>query len=141
MFLGEYIHTIDTKGRLTIPAKYRGELAAGLVVTRGLDKNLAVYPMDTWRALAKEILARPMTDQRMRDFRRRVFSGAVDIAPDKQGRILIPPYLREFAGIDGEVIIAGMFDSLEIWSTTEWSKIRESIESNDDAERWADLGI
>ena len=141
MFLGEYIHTIDNKGRLTVPAKFRGELAAGLVVTRGLDRNLAVYPMAAWQVLAKEILARPISDQRMRDFRRRVFSGAIDIEPDRQGRILIPPYLREFAGIEGEVVIAGMFDSLEIWSTAEWAKIKESIENNDDATRWADLGI
>ena len=141
MFLGEYTHTIDGKGRLTVPAKFRGELAAGLVVTRGLDRNLVVYPMVEWEKLAKEILARPITDQRMRDFRRRVFAGAVDIEPDRQGRILIPPYLREFAGIDGEVIIAGMFSSLEIWSGAEWAKVKESIESSDDAARWADLGI
>lgn len=141
MFLGEYTHTIDGKGRLTVPAKFRGELAAGLVVTRGLDRNLVVYPMPEWEKLAKEILARPITDQRMRDFRRRVFAGAVDIEPDRQGRILIPPYLREFAGINGEAIIAGMFSSLEIWSTEEWAKVKESIESSDDAARWADLGI
>ncbi len=141
MFLGEYTHTIDDKGRLTVPAKFRGELAAGLVVTRGLDRNLAVYPMEEWKAVAKDILARPISDQRVRDFRRRVFSGAVDIEPDRQGRILIPAYLREFAGIEGEVVIAGMFSSLEIWSTSEWAKIKESIENNDDATRWGDLGI
>ncbi len=77
----------------------------------------------------------------MRSFRRRVFSGAVDVVPDKQGRIIIPPYLREFAGIDKDVIVAGMFDYLEVWSSDSWTAVRASIEDNADAARWADLGI
>jgi MraZ protein len=130
MFLGEYTHTIDDKGRLTIPAKFRGLLAAGLVVTRGFDQNLA-----------DRIARRPLADEGVRAFRRRVFSGAIDLVPDRQGRILLPPYLREFAGIDGEVVIAGMYNYLEIWGTNTWQNVRESIENNSDAARWEDLGI
>jgi len=77
----------------------------------------------------------------VRAFRRRVFSGAIDLVPDRQGRILLPPYLREFAGIDGEVVIAGMYNYLEIWGTNTWQNVRESIENNSDAARWEDLGI
>jgi MraZ protein len=141
MFLGEYTHTIDGKGRLTIPAKFRGMLAAGLVVTRGFDQNLMIFPLDGWKELANRIGERPMADEDMRAFRRRVFSGAVDLVPDRQGRILMPPYLRDFAGIDGEVVIAGMYNYLEIWNTEAWTKVRQSIESDDDAARWEDLGI
>ncbi len=141
MFLGEFAHTIDTKGRLTIPAKFRDLVTAGLVVTRGFDKNLMIYTMDEWRALAQRITQRPLADSDMRAFRRRVFSGAVDVVPDKQGRIIIPPYLRQFAGIDKDVIVAGMFDYLELWSSESWTAVRASIEDNADAARWADLGI
>ena len=89
MFLGEYTHTIDDKGRLTIPAKFRGDMASGLVVTRGFDQNLMVFPLSGWQDLAERILSRPMTDESVRTFRRRVFSGAVDLTPDRQGRIVL----------------------------------------------------
>lgn len=141
MFLGEYTHTIDDKGRLTIPAKYRGLLASGLVVTRGFDLNLMAFPMDEWQELAQRVAARPFSDEGVRAFRRRVFSGAVDLLPDRQGRILVPPYLREFAGIDGEVVIAGMFNYIELWSAAAWQSVRESVENSSDARRWEDLGI
>lgn len=139
MFLGEFAHTIDTKGRLTIPAKFRGLVATGLVVTRGFDQNLMLYPMGEWEALAARIAQRPLADTDMRAFRRRVFSGAVDLVPDRQGRIIIPPYLREFAGMDKEVVIAGMFNYLEVWSSESWVAVRDSIEA--DTTGWADLGI
>lgn len=141
MFLGEYTHTIDDKGRLTIPAKFRGLLAAGLVVTRGFDQNLMLFPLDGWQELAQRISERPLSDESVRSFRRRVFSGAVDLMPDRQGRILLPSYLREFAAIDGEAVIAGMFNYLELWSSDAWKTVRQSIESNEDAARWEALGI
>jgi len=141
MFLGEFTHTIDNKGRLTIPAKFRGLLAAGLVVTRGFDQNLMLYPLDEWGKLAENISERPLADKDMRDFRRRVFSGAADLLPDRQGRILLPQYLRDFAGIDGEVVINGMFNYLEIWASAAWQTVRESIEDDSDVARWEDLGI
>lgn len=141
MFLGEYTHTIDEKGRLTIPAKFRGELAAGLVLTRGLDRNLVVYPLDGWQALASRITAKPLSDKRMRAFRRRVFSGATDLTPDRQGRILVPNYLRDFAGFNGEVVVVGMYDYLEIWEAAAWAEQREIIEASAESGQWEDLGI
>ena len=86
-------------------------------------------------------MARPLADQDVREFRRRLFSGAIDLMPDRQGRILLPPYLREFAGINGEVVIAGMYNYMEIWSTTAWESVRQNIENNQDTARWDDLGI
>lgn len=141
MFLGEYTHTIDDKGRITIPAKFRGELATGLVVTRGFDQNLMVFPVQEWEALAERISQRPLGDEDVRAFRRRVFSGAVDLTPDRQGRIVLPQYLRDFADIDGEVVIAGVFNYIELWNTEAWQTVRASIEDNNDASRWEDLGI
>jgi MraZ protein len=141
MFLGEYNHTIDDKGRLTIPAKFRGELAAGLVVTRGLDRNLVIFPLNSWQELAERITSRPLSDGEMRAFRRRIFSGAADLEPDRQGRIILPPHLREFAGIDGEVIVSGMYDHVEVWGAAAWVAQRQSLDATDDADRWDDLGI
>lgn len=141
MFLGEFTHTIDDKGRLTIPAKYRGELASGLVVTRGFDQNLMVFTLTGWDDLAGKIASRPFSDRSARAFRRRVFSGAVDLTPDRQGRILLPQNLREFAALDSEAIITGMYDYLEIWSPTLWTPVRDDVASAEDAERWDDLGI
>lgn len=139
MFLGEYSHNIDSKGRLTIPAKFRGALATGLVVTRGFDQNLMVYSLAEWNNLAAKIAAQPLSDERVRAFRRRVFSGATDLTPDRQGRILVPKHLRDFADINGEVIIAGMFDYVEIWGVKAWQAVREAAEGT--TQQWADLGI
>ncbi len=142
MFLGEFKHTIDDKGRLTIPAKYRGDLAAGLVITRGFDKNLSIYTMTGWEKLAASVMNQSVSSTRIRDLRRRLFSAATDLQPDKQGRILIPPQLREFAGVDGgTVVIAGMYDFIEIWSADVWSNRRVQIENPDDDAYWEDIGI
>lgn len=139
MFLGEFRHTIDEKGRLTIPAKFRGLLAAGMVVTRGFDRNLMAFSLEGWEELAERIKSLPISDPSAREFRRRVFSGAVDLIPDRQGRVLLPTYLREFAGIDGDVVIAGMYNHLEIWNGDAWQPVRESSEGDD--RRWENLGI
>ncbi|GAB4147996.1 MAG: division/cell wall cluster transcriptional repressor MraZ [Candidatus Promineifilaceae bacterium] len=141
MFLGEFVHTIDDKGRLTIPAKFRGELATGLVITRGFERNLMVFALDGWQNLADEIARRPLSDEDMRAFRRRVFSGAMDLTPDRQGRIVLPAYLREFAQIDTEVVVAGMYNYVEIWNAVAWQSVRAAVENSDDATRWDDLGI
>ena len=141
MFLGEYSHTIDDKGRLTIPSRFRGELAAGLVVTRGFDQNLVIYPLDEWDKLAADIMSRPVSETSVRDFRRRVFSGAIDLEPDRQGRILLPPYLREFAQIQNEVTLVGMYNYIEVWQSQSWLSVRSGIEASDDADRWSKLGL
>ncbi len=141
MFLGEYTHSIDDKGRLTVPAKYRGELALGLVVTRGFDSNLMVFTMEGWNELAQKIADRPLSDPSARAFRRRVFSGAVDLTPDRQGRILLPLNLREFAQLNSEAVIIGMHSYLEIWSVDAWQPVRDDIESSEDVARWENLGV
>ena len=133
MFLGEYTHTVDDKGRVTIPARFRADLATGVVVTRGLDRNLTIYPLEEWRDLADKIMSKPMTDPSVRSFRRRLFAGAVDLELDRQGRILLPPYLREFADIDGEVVVVGNYNNIEIWNSAGWETARRDSEDDDES--------
>ncbi len=142
MFLGSFTHTLDDKGRLTIPAKYRPDLAAGVVVTRGLDRNLVIYPVAEWQRLSERIAQLPYTDKNARDFRRLVFAMATDTEPDKQGRILIPVELRQYAGIDGEAVVVGVNNYLEVWAPGAWQDLRESVEQDaGKAESWLTLGI
>ena len=142
MFLGEFIHTIDEKGRLTVPARFRADLAAGLVVTRGIDRCLAIYPIDEWKQLAEQVSALPMTDRRARAFRRLVFASASDAIPDKQGRVLIPPHLREYASLDGEAVVTGLNTYIEVWNTESWGEERDRVEGGSvNIEEWAALGI
>jgi MraZ protein len=143
MLLGEFEHTIDDKGRITVPAKFRGRLAAGLVVTKGIDPCLWLYPTDVWDDLSEEIRALPLTDSRAREFRRQVFGGASDSVPDRQGRVILPPYLREYADIDKQAIIIGLFDHCEIWNPERWRDRQERSDNNPEAraEHFASLGI
>jgi MraZ protein len=143
MFLGEYLHNIDSKGRLTLPAKFRAELAKGVVVTRGFDGCLVVYPVDEWEKLTQKIDVLPQTQKDARMLARHVFSGASDCVPDKQGRVLIPTYLREFASVDGETMIIGLHSRLEIWNPERWQSIKDEVETQGDviAEHFAEMGI
>jgi MraZ protein len=142
VFLGEFIHILDSKGRLTIPAKFRTDLDSGLVITRGIDRCLAVFPMVEWEQLAQQVSDLPMTDRRARAFRRLLFANASDVFPDKQGRVLIPPRLREYANLDGEVVIAGLNTYIEVWSTEAWDEEREQVEGAEfDIDGWEALGI
>lgn len=113
----------------------------GMVVTRGFDRNLMIYPLGGWQQLAQKIMSQPLSDTRMRAFRRRVFSRATDLTPDRQGRILLPAQLREFAGIEGEVVVVGNYDYLEIWAVEAWDAQRAKVENLDDELSWEDLGI
>lgn len=142
MFLGEFVHTLDGKGRLTIPAKFRADLDASLVVTRGMDRCLAMFPLAKWDQLAARVSDLPLTDRRARAFKRFLFASASQVSPDKQGRILIPPRLREYAGLDGEVVVAGLNDYIEIWSPDAWQGERERVEGDEiDIEGLSALGI
>lgn len=142
MFLGEFSHTIDDKGRLTLPAKFRADFAAGIIITRGIDQCLFAFPQAEWQNLAQRVSSLPLTEPQAREFRRLLFSGANDDVPDKQGRVLIPQYLREYAGLNGEVIIAGLNTHVEIWSPAAWREARKGFESGAlDGEHWAKLGI
>jgi len=142
MFSGEYEHTIDDKGRLTIPAKFRPGLAEGLFVTRGLDGCLFVLPPETWGDLSKKVANLPLAQASARLFSRMIYSGT-ECELDKQGRILLPAPLREHADIESEVVVIGVDSRLEIWSKKRWQELttRMEEESSSIAEQLADLGI
>ena len=141
MFLGEFEHSIDNKGRITIPAKFRGRLAAGVVVTKGIDPCLWLYPLDTFEELAPKISAMPSTQTQAREFRRQVFGGASDSVPDKQGRVNLPAILREFAHIDKLAVIIGVNDHCEIWNPEHWRERQQHSHDNPEwrAEQFASL--
>jgi MraZ protein len=128
---------------MAIPAKFRAGLAEGLVVTRGFDQNLLLYPMAIWRELAARINALPMSQPATRNLRRLLFSGAADVELDKQGRILLPANLREYAGITADSVVTGMDSFIEIWSKDRWQAVIDSfpIEGAAIAEQVATLGI
>ncbi|HNT30042.1 MAG TPA: division/cell wall cluster transcriptional repressor MraZ [bacterium] len=143
MFLGEYQHSIDTKGRIAIPSKFRAELAQGAVVTRGLDGCLFIYPAQEWQELAQKLKTLPLTQGDARAFVRLMFSGAAELDIDKQGRVNIPGYLWEYAKVAKEAVVAGLYNRIEIWDPTAWAAYRKKAESNSDAiaEQLASLGI
>jgi MraZ protein len=130
MFLGRYSHTLDAKGRIAIPARFREELADGVVLTRGIDRCLALYPMAAWAPLAERVSALPITDPDARAFRRLVFAEATDLALDAQGRILLPPGLRAFAEIERDATVIGVNTYLEIWSPARWDAVNALIDSD-----------
>ena len=127
MFLGEYLHAIDEKNRLTIPAKFREELAKGCVVTRGFEKNIIIYTSDSFGKLTRRSQTLNPTDPETRALQRYIFSGASDTAPDKSGRILIPPFLRTYAALEDEVFVVGVGEHLEVWSKNGWSEQLNSM--------------
>jgi MraZ protein len=143
VFLGEYEHSVDAKGRLAIPAKFRPQLDAGLVVTRGFERCLQVYPMGAWRTLSERVSALSLGQPEARQLRRLLFSTAFDTEVDKQGRILIPAGLRDYAGIVENAVVTGMNTYFEIWSTTSWEETLASLadDSGSIAETMASLGI
>lgn len=143
MFFGRYNHTIDDKGRLTIPAKFRDELEGGVVVTQGLDGCLWAYGRAEWEELSAKIRNLPTTNQNARNFARFIFANAFDSIPDRQGRVLLPQELRDFAGIQNETVIIGVMNKLEIWKPEKWSQIVTQVESDVEgiAAQFQDLGI
>jgi MraZ protein len=137
MFLGEFEHTIDEKSRITIPAKFRGKLAAGMVITKGIDNCLWLYPVDGWQVLAQKIIELKLTNAKTREFSRQVFGGAFDTEPDRQGRVNLPTYLREYANIDNKAVIVGLYDHCEIWNADHWRE--RQVRSHQDPEGRAAL--
>lgn len=116
MFVGEYAHTLDIKGRLTIPARFRAELAAGLVITRGYDPCLVIYPLGEWSALAHKVAQLSIASRTARSYSRLIFGGAFEVIPDKMGRVLLPSFLREYAGVGEQAVVVGVNTYLEVWS-------------------------
>jgi transcriptional regulator MraZ len=141
MFLGEYEHTIDDKNRLTLPARFREAMAAGVVLTRGLDACLDVYPRGDWNRLVEARLA-PLDpfSREARELKRFFFSAAADAEPDRQGRVLVPPALMKHAKLEREVVVAGVHDHLEIWDRRVWGEHLTTVEGSADhvAERLAE---
>ena len=141
---GEFRHTLDDRSRVAVPVRFRTRLAQGATLARWLDKCLGLFPQDEWEELAAKLRALPLTSARAREFARFMSSGAVEVQLDKQGRILVPSYLREYAGLsEGEVIVVGAFNRLEIWAPAAWLPYRSKIEDEPEAlaEHLADLGI
>ena len=120
MFMGEYNHTIDAKGRLIIPSKFRELLGEEFVLTKGLDGCLSIYPMTEWEAFEKKLSALPLTNKNARTLTRFFVAGATECELDKQGRILIPSTLREFAGLEKNVMLAGQLGRIDIWDEEKW---------------------
>jgi MraZ protein len=143
VFLCEFDHTIDDKGRLTLPAKFRPDLGQSVVVTRGVDKCLFIFTLEEFQRIADRVGELPMTQAEGREFSRHFFSGASDVEVDKQGRILIPQNLREYAGLDGDVIVAGVNKRIEVWDAKAWQHVRSDFESKatNNADQWAKLGV
>ncbi len=130
MFVGTYLHTIDEKGRLTLPAKWRSELESGVVVTRGVEKCLFIFPQSKFEAMAKEIEEQGFERADARAWARHFAGMATDADPDKQGRILIPQTLRDFAELDSEVTIIGVVSRIEVWNPNKHKEFEEGIEAN-----------
>ena len=143
MLLGEFKHNLDTKGRMAIPAKFRDKLTAGAIITRGIDDCLFVFANTEWEALAGKLIALPLAQANSRAFTRLMLAGASDVELDAQGRILIPDYLRKYAGLKKAVVVAGLYNRIEIWDESSWSTYKTRTESSSEAiaEQLGELGI
>lgn len=130
MFMGEFEHSLDTKGRLTVPVKFRDGLGISFVVTRGLDRCLFVYSVEEWQILESTLKALPMTQADARSFVRFFFSGACECELDKQGRILLPQKLREYAELDKDCTLLGVSNRVEIWNTSNWANYADEAETS-----------
>ena len=141
MFMGEYNHTIDAKGRLIVPSKFREKLGDEFVVTKGLDECLFVYPLEEWSNIEDAFRKVPLTNKKARDFVRFFFAGAASCEVDKQGRILIPASLRSYAGLEKEIVSAGVLNRVEIWDKEKWAQSNEIGDMDEIADYMAELGV
>lgn len=143
MFIGEFTHNLDVKGRVAIPVKFRDKVSSGAIITRGLDRCLFVFTNKEWETLAQKLIALPLAQANSRAFARLMLAGAMDVELDKQGRILIPDYLREYAGLKKETVVAGIYNRMEIWDVEKWKEYKTKTESSSDeiAEKLGELGI
>jgi MraZ protein len=139
-FLGEFAHSLDEKGRLAIPAKFRGRFKEGAVVTRWIGECLAIFPTDEWESINADIRKRPRTDPLRLDFVHFLVAGAHDAEPDGQGRVVIPAHLREYAQLRGEAVVIGATSHLEVWEPARWRSHVTQIGAGI-GERLAGLGI
>ncbi|WP_199618971.1 division/cell wall cluster transcriptional repressor MraZ [Paenibacillus alkalitolerans] len=143
MFMGEYQHSVDEKGRMIIPAKFREELGTSFVMTRGLDQCLFVYPMSEWKVLEQKLKSLSLMKSDARAFTRFFFSGAVECELDKQGRVNIPGNLREHAKLEKDCIVIGVSNRVEVWSKEAWESYSQQSEQsfNEIAEKLVDFNF
>ncbi|MFA6428968.1 MAG: division/cell wall cluster transcriptional repressor MraZ [Patescibacteria group bacterium] len=143
MFIGEYHHTLDDKGRLAIPVKFRASFEEGLVVTRGLDRSLFLYTRSEWQKLAEKLASLPLGQADTRAFARLMLAGAMEVSLDASGRVLVPEYLRAYAGINKGVVVVGLYNRCEMWDEETWKTYARETElhGNEIAERLGGLGM
>ena len=143
MFIGEYTHTLDPKKRLSLPAKFRTELGRNAVITRGLDKCLFMYNAKSWERIAGKLQELPIGQADTRGFNRFMLSGAVLADIDSAGRVLIPDFLKEFASLKSQVVLAGVSDRIELWDEKAWTEYKRRIEKQADAmaEKLGEIGV
>lgn len=143
MFIGEYQHSLDTKGRMAIPAKFRASLQSGAIVTRGIDRCLFLFSNKDWEVLAQKLITLPLAQANSRAFSRLMLAGAMDVEIDTQGRILIPDYLRAYAGLNKAVVVTGLYNRIELWDAEQWKRYKAKTESASEeiAEKLGELGI
>ncbi len=143
MFIGEYRHTIDIKKRLALPAKFRKELGKTIIITRGLDNCLVVYPSKEWQMVSDKLGKLPASQLEARGFARIMLAGAMAVGLDRLGRILIPEYLKTYANLKKNVVICGLYNRLEIWESQNWETYKKKVEKEvgDFAAKLGELGI
>lgn len=141
MFMSEYNHTIDAKGRLIIPSKFREVLGEEFVVSKGMDGCLFVYANEDWNAFEQKLTSLPLINKEARQFARFFLAGAAQVELDKQGRILLPANLREFAGLDKEVVLVGVGSRIEIWSRDKWEAVNADENMDDITAAMESLGL
>lgn len=143
MFIGEYQHNLDDKGRVAVPVKFRDDLKKGAVVTRGIDNCLFLYTQAEWNKLAEKLANLPISQANTRAFARLMLAGAMDVSLDKQGRVILPDYLRKYAGVNKKVVIAGLYNRLELWDEEKWEKYKAGTEKASEkiAEQLGELGV
>ncbi len=125
MLMGEYRNNLDVKGRVVIPSKFREELGEKIILTRGLDGSLFIYSTSTWNSLTEKLKTLSFTEKESRNFTRFLLSGAVTLEFDKQGRVIVPSYLKEYADLEKEVVLVGVLNRVEIWSKDNWNKFMD----------------
>ncbi len=143
MLIGEYYHTLDAKKRVAIPSKIRQKIGRKIIITRGLDGCLFIYPVKEWENLTKKLSQLPIGQSTTRSFIRLMLAGALEVELDSLGRILIPDYLKKYASLKKKVVLAGVYNRLELWDEERWNKYKSEAEKNTDelAEKLGELGV
>lgn len=143
MFIGEYSHNIDAKGRVIVPSKLRDDLGERFIATKGIDNCLYIYTMESWEIFVKKLSELPTSDRAVMKFIRKFTSGAIECEPDSSGRIMISPSLREYANLTKEIVTIGVLDRVEVWDKDNWNKYNDDDTFSDDdlAEKLAEFGI